>query len=149
MFSDPDREILLPLRPVHGRDDRAQRGLAALSALSADQTRNLNADEVREQKLKLSLAGILNVDKFGIKKNLLGMERLNGRAAYRLELSMPNGKRIIQLANYDDTDNAGGVPEAARTPVVKPGSGRKLATAGAAGFETSITYRPVLIVTQA
>ena len=64
-------------------------------ALSANQNRNLTPDEVRDQKLKLSLSGILNLDKLGIKKNLIGMERLNGRAAYRVELLMPNGKRTI------------------------------------------------------
>lgn len=64
-------------------------------ALSAQQSRNLSTDEVREHKLKLGLNSILNLDKLGIKKNLIGMERLNGRAAYRVELVMPNGKRTI------------------------------------------------------
>ncbi|KAA5539815.1 insulinase family protein [Adhaeribacter rhizoryzae] len=64
-------------------------------AQSADQNRNLSAQEIQEQKLKLALTSIISLDKFGIKKNLLGMERINGRAAYRLELTMPNGKRTI------------------------------------------------------
>ena len=64
-------------------------------ALSAEQSRNLAADEVRDQKLKFSAVGILNLDKINVKKNLLGMERINGRAAYRVELTMPNGKRTI------------------------------------------------------
>jgi len=65
-------------------------------ALSADQSRNLNANEIREQKLRSTLTAILNLDKLGVKKNLMGMERLNGRAAYRVELILPNGKRTIQ-----------------------------------------------------
>jgi zinc protease len=71
-------------------------------AAGSGQTRTLTPDEIREHKLKLGYTNVLNIDKMGIKKNLLGMERLNGRAAYRVELTMPNGKRTIY---YIDSEN--------------------------------------------
>jgi zinc protease len=70
--------------------------------LNAGKSQQLGPEEVQEHKLKYLLANVLQLDKLGIKQNLLGMERINGRAAIRVELTFPSGKRHIQ---YFDSEN--------------------------------------------
>lgn len=62
---------------------------------NAGSTRAMSPEEVLEYKLKYMPGSVLQADKLGIKKNLLGMERINGRAAIRVELTLPSGKRHI------------------------------------------------------
>jgi hypothetical protein len=62
---------------------------------------SMTPEEVQEYKLKSILANVLQLDKLGIKKNLLGMERIYGRAAIRVELKFPSGKRHI---HYFDSE---------------------------------------------
>ena len=69
--------------------------------LNAGTGREMSPEEVQEYKLKSIVGTVLALDKLGIKKNLLGMERINGRAAIRVELSFPSGKRHI---HYFDSE---------------------------------------------
>lgn len=70
-------------------------------ALNGNQARNLSLAEVQEQKIKNSYTSVLSYDKMGIKRNLMGMERVNGRATIRVELVLPTGKRHI---HYFDSE---------------------------------------------
>ena len=70
-------------------------------SVASKQNRTLSAAEVQDQKVKAGLLNILNYSKMGIKTSLLGMERINGRAAIRVQMVMPSGKRRI---HYFDSE---------------------------------------------
>jgi zinc protease len=69
--------------------------------VNSGQGHALSPEEVQEYKLKSILTNVLQLDKLGIKKNLLGMERIHGKAAIRVELTFPSGKRHI---HYFDSE---------------------------------------------
>jgi zinc protease len=81
--------------------------------VNAGTSRNLSPEEVLEHKLKYLTATALQLDKLGLKQNLLGMERINGRAAIRVELTLPSGKRHIQ---YFDSETGLKLREVEITP---------------------------------
>jgi len=70
-------------------------------AYNSGNSNPLSAEEVQEYKVKSIFTNVLQLDKLGIKQNLLGMERINGRAAIRVELTFPSGKRHI---HYFDSE---------------------------------------------
>ncbi|MGV3640827.1 MAG: M16 family metallopeptidase [Adhaeribacter sp.] len=70
-------------------------------AYNSGNSNPLSAEEVQEYKVKSILTNMLQLDKLGVKQNLLGMERINGRAAIRVELTFPSGKRHI---HYFDSE---------------------------------------------
>ena len=70
-------------------------------SVAANQNRTLSTGEVQDQKVKAGLLSVLNYNKMGIKTSLLGMERINGRAAIRVQMVMPNGKRHV---HYFDSE---------------------------------------------
>ncbi|WP_026462039.1 insulinase family protein [Adhaeribacter aquaticus] len=73
---------------------------AAGRSISGKQIRNLAPVEIQNQKLKMYNA-VLNYDKLGVKRNLIGMERIYGKAAYRVELTTAAGLRQV---HYFDSE---------------------------------------------
>ena len=70
-------------------------------SVASNQNRTLSPAEIQDQKVKAGFMTLLNYDKMGIKTSLLGMERINGRAAIRVQMVMPSGKRHI---HYFDSE---------------------------------------------
>ncbi|QMU30769.1 M16 family metallopeptidase [Adhaeribacter radiodurans] len=67
--------------------------------ISQNSTKVMSPEEVQEQKIQYGLNNFLRYNALGVKKNLSTLERINGRRAYRLELSLPSGQHLLQY--YD------------------------------------------------
>ncbi|WP_242926161.1 insulinase family protein [Pontibacter vulgaris] len=50
-------------------------------------------DQLATQKLEASLFPVLQYEKLGIKTNLTGMEKVDGKDAYTVEVTLPNGQK--------------------------------------------------------
>ncbi|RDC65205.1 M16 family metallopeptidase [Adhaeribacter pallidiroseus] len=67
--------------------------------ISQNGTRVMDPQEVQEQKIQYGLNSFLRYNTLGVKKNLSTLERIEGRRAYRLELTLPTGQQLYQY--YD------------------------------------------------
>lgn len=65
------------------------------------QTMDLPAEATDDIKVEATLDFIYNLDAYGAKAALTGMEKLNGKEAYRVEFSMPSGTK---WTNYFDAN---------------------------------------------
>ena len=67
--------------------------------ISQNQTKTMSPAEVQEQKIQYGLNSVLRYNALGVKKDLSTLERIEGRRAYRLELTLPSGQQLYQY--YD------------------------------------------------
>ncbi|MFD2514126.1 M16 family metallopeptidase [Pontibacter locisalis] len=55
--------------------------------------KEMTAEELKTQKLEANLFSALQYDKLGIKTELKGMEKVDGKDAYAVEVTSPNGQK--------------------------------------------------------
>lgn len=67
--------------------------------INQNNTRVMSPEEVQEQKIQYGLNSFLRYNTLGVKRNLSTLERIEGRRAYRLELTLPSGQQLYQY--YD------------------------------------------------
>ena len=58
------------------------------------QTMDLPADAAEEVKIEATMDFVYNMDAYNVKANLTGMEKINGKDAYRVELTISTGKKL-------------------------------------------------------
>ena len=64
-------------------------------------SKDLTAEELKTQKLEASLFPSLQYDKLGIKTKVTGMEKVDGKDAYAVEVMMPNGQKSLHYFAKD------------------------------------------------
>ncbi len=60
------------------------------------QKREIKGDKLNSLKLQADIHAILNYDKIGVKPELAGVEKVNGKEAYKMYLKMPWGDKYTQ-----------------------------------------------------
>ncbi|MDX5348949.1 MAG: insulinase family protein [Hymenobacteraceae bacterium] len=74
------------------------------------QSQEISGDMLAEQKLRFDSFVESRYDKLGVQKKLVGMEDINGKMAYLMEVTLPGGKKVSQ---YFDKDSGLKVKEVA------------------------------------
>jgi len=65
------------------------------------QTKDIPEDAIEDVKFEATMDFIYNLDAYGVQTKITGMEKINGKDAYRIEFSLPSGKKWTQ---YYDTN---------------------------------------------
>ncbi len=60
------------------------------------QMTEMSPEQVEKMKAESSLHWFLDLDKMGVKKDLAGMETINGKNAYKITFTMPDGGKIVR-----------------------------------------------------
>lgn len=81
--------------------------------ISQDQTKIMSPEEVQDQKIQYGLNSFLGYNALGVKQDLTSLERVEGRRAYRLELTLPSGQQLYQ---YYDLETGLKIREVVITP---------------------------------
>ncbi|WP_347157523.1 insulinase family protein [Pontibacter chitinilyticus] len=63
--------------------------------------KELTKEELEAQKLEANTFSVLQYDKLGIKSKLTGMDNVDGKEAYVVEVEMPNGQKTSQYYAKD------------------------------------------------
>ncbi|MHA6246312.1 insulinase family protein [Pontibacter sp. CAU 1760] len=63
--------------------------------------KEMSADELKTQKLEISLFPVLQYEKLGITTKLTGMEQVDGKDAYTVEVTQPNGQKATHYFAKD------------------------------------------------
>ena len=63
--------------------------------------KEFSAEELKTQTLELSLFPALQYDRLGIKTKLTGMEKVDGKDAYAVEVTLPNGQKSLHYYAKD------------------------------------------------
>ncbi len=66
---------------------------------AAGQEMNIEGNELEKLKYEATIHLLLNLDSLGVKLKLGGMEKVNGKDAYKIEMTLPSGTKWIQY--YD------------------------------------------------
>jgi zinc protease len=63
------------------------------------QSTELTGDALESLKFESTLDLVYNLDKYGVKANLVSVEKVNGKDAFKIELTLPSGKKWLHY--YD------------------------------------------------
>ncbi|MBF9252972.1 insulinase family protein [Pontibacter sp. 172403-2] len=63
--------------------------------------KEITKEELAAQKLEANTFSVLQYDKLGIKSKLTGLDKVDGKDAYVIEVTMPNGQKTMQYFAKD------------------------------------------------
>lgn len=67
---------------------------------AAGQKMKIEGNELEKLKYEATIHLLLNLDSLGVKLRLMGMEKVNGKDAYKIEMSFPSGTKWTQYYDF-------------------------------------------------